>query len=115
LITAKVVFLPKNNALISSPALGRGRAVAPGRARRKHTIFSNIFILKHQKMDQKNGINIFFIIIAAVSGSALVKKFDPDVFKFNEPLTSLVYVIYILGFVASIIGLVRSYKNRSKV
>lgn len=56
----------------------------------------------------------FFMIIAIISGRALIKKFDPEIFKFNEPLTSLIYVIYILGFVASILGLLMISKNRNQ-
>ncbi len=56
----------------------------------------------------------FFMIIGIISGRALIKKFDPDIFKFHEPLTSLIYVIYILGFLASILGLLMIYKNRNQ-
>ena len=56
----------------------------------------------------------FFMIIGIISGRALIKKFDPDIFKFHEPLTSHIYVIYILGFLASILGLLMIYKNRNQ-
>ena len=65
-------------------------------------------------MENKTGINVFFLITAVISGGALMKKFDSEILKFDNPLTSIIYIIYILGFVASICGLVVNYKNRLK-
>ncbi len=65
-------------------------------------------------MEDKKGMNFFFVIIAIISGSALLKKFDFEIFTFDKPLGAIVYIIYILGFVSSIFGLVINYKNRPK-
>lgn len=65
-------------------------------------------------MEDKKGLNYFFVIIAIVSASALWKKYDFEIFKFNAPLESIIYIIYLLGFVTSISGLIMNYKNRHK-
>jgi len=65
-------------------------------------------------MEHKKGINFFFVIIAIISVSALWKKFDLEILKFDNPLQSIIYIIYIFGFVSSIFGLIMNYKNRPK-
>ena len=65
-------------------------------------------------MEDKKGLNLFFVIVAIISGSALLKKFDFEVLNFDEPLSSVIYIIYILGFIASICGLIINYRNRPK-
>ena len=65
-------------------------------------------------MENKTGINIFFLIIAVISGRALLKKFEVEILKFDDPLRSIIYIIYIFGFVASICGLLINYKKRVK-
>ena len=65
-------------------------------------------------MEHMKGINFFFIIIAFISGRALFEKFDVEILKFDDPLSSTIYIIYIIGFLASISGLIMNYKNRAK-
>ena len=65
-------------------------------------------------MEDKKGLNYFFFIIAIVSASALWKKYDFEIFKFYDPLKSIIYIIYLFGFVTSIGGLIMNYKNRDK-
>ena len=65
-------------------------------------------------MENKKGMNFFFVIIAIISGIKLWKKFDCEILKFDDPLQSIIYIIYILGFVASIYGIIINYKNRPK-
>ena len=65
-------------------------------------------------MAHNKGLNFFFLIIAVISGRALLKKFDYEILKFDEPLESIIYIIYILGFVSSIFGLIMNYKKRPK-
>lgn len=65
-------------------------------------------------MENKGGINFFFVIIAIISGYKLVKKFDHGILDFRDTLQSAIYVIYIFGFIASILGLLMNYKNRLK-
>ena len=65
-------------------------------------------------MEDKKGLNFFFAIIAIISASALWKKFDFEILNFDKPLASIIYIIYMLGFVTSIYGLIINYKNRPK-
>lgn len=65
-------------------------------------------------MHTKTGVNIFFVIIAIISGRALVNRYDAAVFSFDDFFSSLVYIIYIIGFVASVCGLVINLRNRPK-
>ena len=65
-------------------------------------------------MEIKKGLNFFFVVIAIISGIKLFEKFDAEILNFDEPLQSIIYIIYILGFVASICGLIMNYKNLFK-
>jgi len=76
--------------------------------------FLNLFNYETLNMENKKGMNFFFVIIAIISGIKLWKKFDCEILKFDDPLQSIIYIIYILGFVASIYGIIINYKNRPK-
>ena len=65
-------------------------------------------------MKIKKGLNFFFVVIAVISGKKLFEKFDAEILNFNEPLQSIIYIIYVLGFVASICALIMNYKNLFK-
>ena len=65
-------------------------------------------------MNSKTGLNVFFVIIAILSGRALVTKYHAGVFSFEDFWSSLVYIIYILGFVCSICGLILSLRGQPK-
>ena len=65
-------------------------------------------------MEIKKGLNFFFIVIAIISAGNIFKKFDVEILKFDNPLSSIIYIIYVLGFVASICGLIMNYKNLLK-
>lgn len=65
-------------------------------------------------MENKKGLYLFFVCILIVSGKNLYDKFDFEILNFHEPLESIIYIIYILGFVASIFGLIMNYKNLFK-
>lgn len=53
--------------------------------------------------------NIFFVIIAFILGSALIKQFDFENLKFEEPALAIVYIIV---FVITIYSLIKDYKGR---
>ena len=63
-------------------------------------------------MENKKGLTLFFVIIAIITGIKIFQKFNVEILNFNEPLQSIIYIIYVLGFVASILGLIMNYKNR---
>ena len=65
-------------------------------------------------MENKNGRYFFFVTIAIISGVKIFQKFDVEILKFDKPLTSIIYIIYVLGFVASICGLIMNYNNLFK-
>ena len=65
-------------------------------------------------MDNKKGLYFFFVVIGIICGKKLFEKFDGKILNFDEPLQSIIYIIYILGFVASICGLIMNYKNLFK-
>jgi uncharacterized metal-binding protein len=72
-------------------------------------------------MDNKKGLNFFFVTIAIISIRNVLEKFDFEtlqfdfeIFKFDKPLASTIYIIYMLGFIASICGLIMNYKNLFK-
>lgn len=60
-------------------------------------------------METKKGLNFFFVIIAAIVGSALFKQFDFENLKFEKPLLAIVYVI---TFIFSIYFLIKNFKNQ---
>jgi hypothetical protein len=60
-------------------------------------------------MDSKRGINIFFAIIAIITGSKLYKHFDFQELKFEKPALD---VIYLIAFVASIVFLAKDFVKR---
>lgn len=62
-------------------------------------------------MDNKKGLNFFFIIIAIITGSKVFKHFDFQNLKFEKPVLD---IIYLITFVASIIFLTKDYKNRHR-
>ena len=65
-------------------------------------------------MENKKGLNFFFVIIAIISGVKIFEKFDAEILNFDEPLQSIIYIIYVFGFIASICGLIMNYKNLFK-
>jgi hypothetical protein len=72
-------------------------------------------------MENKIGMSFFFVIIGVISLRKLLEKFnfqtlkfDFEILKFDDPLKSIIFIIYVLGFVASIIGLIMNYKNQPK-
>lgn len=62
-------------------------------------------------MDSKKGINIFFAIIAIITGSKLYKHFDFQNFKFEKPAID---TIYLIASVASIIFIIKDYIKQPK-
>lgn len=73
---------------------------------------SHFSSIQSQNMENKKSTNFIFVIIAVVTGIKLYEKFDGDILNFDEPLSSIIYLIYALGFLASICGLIINYKNR---
>ena len=65
-------------------------------------------------MENKKGLYFFFVVIGIICGKNLFEKFDAKILNFDEPLQSIIYIIYILGFVSSICGLIMNYKNLLK-
>lgn len=65
-------------------------------------------------MENKKGLTLFFVIIAIITGIKIFQKFNTEILNFREPLQSIIYFIYVLGFVAAILGLIMNYKNRLK-
>jgi hypothetical protein len=57
-------------------------------------------------MKQEKGLNLVFIIVAVIVGSALWKQCDFPSFSFAKPALAAVYA---LAFVASIYFLIRGY------
>jgi len=60
-------------------------------------------------MENKKGLNFFFLIIAIIIGNALFRQFDFENLKFEKPAIA---ILYIVTFVSSIYFLIRNYKNR---
>lgn len=60
-------------------------------------------------MENKKGLNFFFLIIAIILGSVLFKQFDFKNLKFEEPGLAILYLIV---FVASIYFLIKDYKKK---
>lgn len=62
-----------------------------------------------KNMENKKGLNFFFLIIAIILGSVLFKQFDFKNLKFQEPELAILYLIV---FVASIYFLIKDYKKK---
>ncbi|NHM07988.1 hypothetical protein G4D82_14075 [Flavobacterium sp. CYK-4] len=62
-------------------------------------------------MENKKGLNFFFLIIAIITGSKLVHHFDFQNFSFQKPAID---TIYLVAFLASIFFLIREFRNRNK-
>lgn len=62
-------------------------------------------------MEQKNGINFFFAIIALILGWKLFKDVDFDTFRLKEPALD---ALYLLVFIVSIYLIIKNYKKRSE-
>ncbi|MBY0542371.1 MAG: hypothetical protein K2P75_03145 [Sphingobacteriaceae bacterium] len=60
-------------------------------------------------MENKKGLNFFFLIIAIILGSVLFKQFDFKNLKFEKPELAILYLIV---FVASIYFLIKDYKKK---
>jgi predicted ferric reductase len=60
-------------------------------------------------MENKKGINFFFIIIAIVTASKLIKHFDFQNFKFNH---LAIDIIYLIAFLASVFFLIKDLVKR---
>lgn len=60
-------------------------------------------------MEKKKGVNIVFIIIAAIVGAAIYRQFDFETQKFEKPALAILYIIV---FLASIYFLIRDLTNR---
>ena len=59
-------------------------------------------------MESKKGLNFFFLIIAIITGSKVIKHFDFQNFTFEKPALDALYVI---AFVASIVFLIKDYRK----
>ena len=66
-------------------------------------------LMEPGNVKKKKGLNFFFVIIAAILGSALWKQFDFEAFSFDKPALAALYAIV---FVASIYFLIRDYRSR---
>jgi hypothetical protein len=64
--------------------------------------------MRQDNMKKEKGLNLVFIIVAVIVGSALWKQFDFHAFSFNKPALAAVYA---LTFVASIYFLIRGYNK----
>ncbi len=62
-------------------------------------------------MENRKGLNFFFVVIALILGSALWKQFDFDTFTFDKPALAALYIIVLA---ASIYFLLRDLINRPK-
>ncbi len=62
-------------------------------------------------MENNKGLNFFFIIIAIITGSKLIKHFDFQNLTFEKPALD---IIYLIAFVASIFFLIRVFITRNK-
>jgi hypothetical protein len=60
-------------------------------------------------MENKKGINFFFLIITIILGGTLFKQFDFKNLKFEKPALAIVYII---TFIACIFFLIKDYRNR---
>jgi hypothetical protein len=60
-------------------------------------------------MENKKGLNFFFLIIAIILGSVLFKQFDFKNLKFEKPELAILYLIV---FIASIYFLIKDYKKK---
>jgi len=57
-------------------------------------------------MKKEKGLNVVFLIVAVILGSALWKQFDFDTFTFAKPALAALYAIV---FVTSLYLVVRDY------
>ena len=62
-------------------------------------------------MENKKSPNIFFVIIAFILGSALIKLFDFGNLEFEKPALAILYIIV---FVFMIYLLIRDYIGKPK-
>ncbi len=62
-------------------------------------------------MENKKGLNFFFLIIAIILGSTLWKQFDFNTLKFQQPALAIIYIIV---FVASVYFLIKDLTSRTK-
>lgn len=60
-------------------------------------------------MESKKGLNLFFVFIAFILGWTLIKHFDFNNFKFEDPALDILYLIV---FVISIYLLIKDYTKR---
>ena len=62
-------------------------------------------------MENKKGLPFGFVIMAIIIGVALFEEFDFANLKFEKPALAIVYII---GFVLSIILIVKDFKKHLK-
>lgn len=62
-------------------------------------------------MENKKGLNVVFVIIAGILGSAIYKQFDFETYKFDKPALAVLYIIVLL---ASIYFLIKDLTTRTK-
>jgi hypothetical protein len=62
-------------------------------------------------MDNKKGLNFFFIIIAIITGGKVYKHFDFQNLKFERPILD---IIYLITFVATITFLINDFLKQRK-
>jgi Ca2+/Na+ antiporter len=60
-------------------------------------------------MENKKGLNFFFLIIAIILGSVLFKQFDFKTLTFEQPALAILYIVV---FVTSIYFLIKDYKKK---
>ena len=85
--------------LLSLKGLQPGRSFVPCKI---------YYPMQQDTMKQEKGLNLVFIIVAVIVGSALWKQFDYHAFRFDKPALA---VVYALTFVASIYFLIRGYNK----
>jgi hypothetical protein len=62
-------------------------------------------------MDNKKGLNFFFVIIAIITGSKVFKHFDFQNLKFEKPVLD---IIYLITFLATITFLINDFLKQRK-
>jgi membrane protein DedA with SNARE-associated domain len=62
-------------------------------------------------MDNKNGINFMWLIIAFILGTTLFKHFNFETFRFKMPVLD---IIFLITFIATIYFIIKEYKNRPR-
>ncbi len=63
-------------------------------------------------MENRKGLNFFFLIIAIILLSALYKQFDFESYKFQNPVLAILYIIVLAASIYFIIKDLRKHPNK---